>query len=193
MKVLTRVAIAIAVTAAAPFAFANTGTINFTGSLTAATCTVAPGAGAGGSAQNIDVAMGNVSLADLSTGTGSGFATSASFAIEVNCASGMTGLTTVRMAFDPRSGSGLDAQDSRLLRLTGSGTAGVASGVGIGLITENNAVVNLSGASTVEAPLTVTGAAAIARLNLRAAYIATNATPTAGTGDATLPFTLTYE
>lgn len=193
MKVCIRGAFALVVLTATQAAYANSGTINFTGSLNAATCTVAPGAGAGGSGQNIDVAMGNVALADLSTGSGSDFATTASFSIKIDCASGMTGLNTVKMAFDPRSGSGVDAEDPRLLRLTGTGNAGNATGVGIALINSANTVLNLNAAAAIASPLSVTGDAAIADLSMRAAYVATNATPTAGSANATLPFTLTYE
>lgn len=193
MKTSIRSVLAVVIFASAQGVSANSGTVNFTGSLTAATCTVAPGAGAGGSGQNIDVQMGNVGLADLSSGSGVNYATTTSITIEVNCASGMTGLNTVKMAFDPLSGSGVDSEDSRLLRLSAAGTGSVASGVGIALINESNAIVDLNSGGTVDTPLIVTEDAATALLKLRAAYVATRATPTAGSANATLPFTLTYE
>ncbi|AZE56845.1 hypothetical protein C4K03_4707 [Pseudomonas synxantha] len=108
--------------------------------------------------------------------------------LDIDC-TGAGGLNTVVMNFAPRSGSGLDVDDSRLLKLTPGG----ASGVGIALINDANAIVDLGAAETVKAALVAgAGGVATAQLNMRAAYIKTS-TPVVGVANATMPFTFSYE
>lgn len=187
MKKLVLVSSILAAASFAQLSQAATGDINFTGELTAATCTVT--GGSGGTANDIDVPMGIVSIADLGDGISGNFGVETGINMDIDCA-GAGGLNTVVMNFAPRSGSGIDPVDNRLLQLD----AGGATGVGIALINDNNDIVNLGAAETVKAALVAgTGGAATAKLNLRASYIKTATTPTFGDANATMPFTLSYE
>lgn len=188
MKNLFLISSLVAAVSVANFAQANTGEINFTGELTAATCTVT--GGTGGTAGVIDVDLGTVSIADLGTGAPGDFGAETGINMDIDCA-GAGGFETVKMHFSPRSGSGLDANDNRLLQITEGG----AAGVGIGLINDANELVNLGTGETVETAL-VAGqdGAATATLNLRAAYIISDAPAlAAGVANGDMPFTLSYE
>lgn len=193
MKKLVLVSSILTALSFAQLSQAKTGDISFTGNLTAATCSVSGGGGGGEDAGNdISVAMGSISTADLGDGTSGDFGTETGINLDLDC-TGAGGFTTVVMGFAPRSGSGLDADDTRLLALTGAGDAGIATGVGIGLINDSNAIIDLGAAETVKSALVVSGATATAHMNLRAAYIKNGATIAAGTANATMPFTFSYE
>lgn len=169
-------------------AHANTGTISFTGTLTSATCTVDPGAGSGGTTNNIEVDLGTVSFRDLSEGTGTDFGAATRINLDINCSSA-SGLSTVKMNFNPSSGTGVDTLDPRLLKTTGGST-----GVGIGIINEANQVLALNAAETIDAPLTESAGSATAQMTMRAAYILNgDTTLTAGAANGSMPFTLSYE
>lgn len=185
MKKLILVSSLLAAASVSQVSQAKTGDINFTGELTAVTCTVSGGSG-GGTGNDINVAMGKVSIRDLGTGVSGDFGAETSANVDIDC-TGAGGLTTAIMNFSPRSGSGLDLDDSRLLQLTSGG----ATGVGIALINDANNIIDLGSAETIEAPLT-TGATATATFNMRAAYIKTATTPTAGVANATMPFTISH-
>lgn len=189
MKKLVLVSSIIAAATFAQLSQAKTGDINFTGELIAASCSVS-GGGAGGGPNSINVPMGKVSIDDLGDGSAGDFGAETAVNLDIDCASGAGGLTSVIMNFAPRSGSGLDADDTRLLQLTSGG----AAGVGIALINDTNTIIDLGSAETVKAALTAGSnpGEATAKLNLRAAYIKTT-TPTAGVANATMPFTLSYE
>lgn len=93
------------------------------------------------------------------------------------------------MNFDPRSGSGQDSRDSRLLK-----TVGDATGVGIGLINGANQILDMRAGDTITEPLTVAAdGTARASLDLRAAYVVNGDPVVAGEANATLPFTFTYD
>ncbi|SDU51356.1 fimbrial protein [Pseudomonas yamanorum] len=192
MKQISLIALAMAA-AVSSNAFAETGTLTFTGNLNTSTCTVTPGgsAGSGGSAGVIDVAMGDVSFADLGTVAGDG-SVGASFTpidLGLEC-SEATGKTSVVMSFDPASGSGLDASDNRLLSLASGG----ATGAGIALINSNNKIIDLGAGEEIKAPLTVDGSGeGTADFALRATYVSNGGTEAAGVANASLPFLLTYE
>ncbi|VVP32929.1 putative major fimbrial subunit LpfA [Pseudomonas fluorescens] len=166
---------------------AHAADIRFTGELVAASCKVS----GGGTPDNIAVNMGKVSTQDLGTGAAGAFGPTTDINLTIDCASGMVGLSTVKMSFDPFSGTGSHYDDSRLLALENS--PGAATGVGIALINDANTILNLSKNEPVSAPLVVTGGAATAELHLRAAYIKAGAILKAGPANANMPFSLSYE
>lgn len=197
--------LALAITAAAAnSAMAADGTITFTGEIIAASCSlgatgsspsVTPGEEAKG--KNLIVALGKVSKSGIGVPGGQGVINTAkNIDLALDCTEA-TDLTSVTMSFDPKSGSGLHPQDSRLLNLTGAGTAGVATNVGIGLYNGNNELLNLGSEASVTGALTKSGEGAEAvwktNLNLRAGYVQAGPTAiTAGTANGTLPFLLSY-
>ncbi|MCT2410996.1 type 1 fimbrial protein [Pseudomonas aeruginosa] len=178
-------------------AMAADGTINFTGEITAASCQMTGGSGTtvGGSAgnQTIDVNLGKVSIDALGGTAGGGIAAGTNINLELDCGNTGTGLTTVKVKFDPASGSGIDTNNVNLLK-----TTGVATGVGIGIYDTSGKLLNLSANETFDAALVEDdtdpqNVKYSAKLNLRAGYVQSgSAKPTAGTANGTLPFTLTY-
>ncbi|WP_044873201.1 fimbrial protein [Pseudomonas sp. LFM046] len=182
--------------ASANTAMAADGTINFTGDIVAASCNITGGAGTnvGGSKgnQTIDVNLGKVSIDALGSTAGGGIAGGTNINMNLDCGSTGTGLTTVKVKFDPKSGSGIDTTNVSLLKTTGT-----ATGVGIGIYDDSGKLLNLSANETFDAPLIKEGTdpdfTYKAELNLRAGYVKSGtAKPTAGTANGTLPFTLTY-
>lgn len=176
-------------------ALAADGTINFTGEITAASCSATAGAGTSVSGakgkQVIDVKLGKVSIDSLS-GTPIGIVAGTAININLDCSNTAAGLTTVKLQFDPSSGSGVDAKNNNLLK-----TTGVAKGVGIALYDSSNSLINLTGNGTINGALVKTGADPdvkyAANLNMRAAYMANGDEIVPGTANGELPFTLTYE
>lgn len=182
-------------------AFANSamaadGTINFSGEIIAASCVASAGAGTtvGGTAgqQVIDVALGKVSMDSLGSGSESGIVGGTAINLNLDCGNTGGGLNTVSVNFDPMSGSGVDTHNNKLLK-----TVGDATGVGIGIYNADNALLNLAGNESFDAPLIKSGEDAntkyTANLNLRAAYVANGDTLGVGTAAGTLPFTLSYK
>ncbi|OLF52040.1 fimbrial protein [Pseudomonas chlororaphis] len=184
-------------------ATAADGTINFTGEIIAASCKIAgaPGTGVtgGAGAQVIDVSLGKVSSESLSGTSGSGIVAGKNINLNLDCGQTGTGLTTVKLQFDPSSGTGLDPKKNALLKITGT-----AEGVGIGLYNSDNKLLDLSANETFDAPLVKTETkpqegqnpaeySYSAKLNLRAGFVANGAPIKAGNAVGTLPFTLTYE
>ena len=90
-------------------AMAADGTINFKGEITAAACGITGGAGTtvGGAAgnQTIDVNLGKISIDSLSGTAGGGIAGGTSLNLNLDCGKTGTGLTTVKLKFDPMSGT----------------------------------------------------------------------------------------
>ncbi|AZF20922.1 fimbrial protein [Pseudomonas sp. R3-52-08] len=170
----------------------SSGKIEFSGELIAASCTVEPGAGSSGGNGNINVDLGKVSLSDVGE-PGVGVAAATHINLDIDCSSGVGGLSTVKVKFDPLSGSGIDGADGRLLKLQSGEKA--AKGVAIAILNDNNQVLNLSANETIDAALQVDEGKATASLSMRAAYALNGASDDvkAGIGNATLPFTLTYE
>lgn len=174
-------------------AIAADGTINFTGEIIAASCKIAPGAGTSvGGANAIDVNLGKVSTDSLGAGAGGSIVGGKSINLNLDCGGTAAGLKSVKLQFDPSSGSGVDSGNVSLLKVTGG-----AEGVGIGLYNSSNKLVNLGANETIDGDLVKTGEAGkeqyTAKLNLRAGYVANGAEFKAGKAEGTLPFTLTYE
>ncbi|MDN7934458.1 MULTISPECIES: fimbrial protein [Burkholderia] len=189
--------------AAAGFAFtamnaahAADGTINFTGEIVAASCGIAGGNGTSVTGekgkQSIDVKLGKVSVDALSGSAAGGIAAGTAINLSLDCGATAKGLTTVKVRFDPASGSGVDGSDNRLLKTTGT-----AKGVGIGIYNTAGTLLNLNANETFDADLVNTGTPEApvykADLALRAAYVKAGAEVVAGQANGTLPFTLTYE
>ncbi|AZE07425.1 fimbrial protein [Pseudomonas chlororaphis] len=193
LKSIVSMAIAGAVSTSA---LAADGTINFTGEIIAASCAITGGAGTsvGGSkgGQTIDIGLGKVSSDSLTGTAAGGIVGGKSINLNLDCGGTAAGLKSVKLQFDPSSGSGVDSKNVSLLKVTGG-----AEGVGIGLYNSSNKLVNLGANETIDGALVATGEGAetkyTANLNLRAGYVANGATVKAGAANGTLPFTLTYE
>ena len=135
-------------------AMAADGTINFKGEITAAACSITGGAGTtvGGAAgnQTIDVNLGKISIDSLSGTAGGSIAGGTSLNLNLDCGKTGTGLTTVKLKFDPMSGTGIDSHNESLLKL---GKDSTATGVGIGIYGSDGKLLNLSANETIDAPL----------------------------------------
>lgn len=135
-------------------AMAADGTINFKGEITAAACSITGGAGTtvGGAAgnQTIDVSLGKISIDSLGGTAGSSIAGGTSLNLNLDCGKTGTGLTTVKLKFDPVSGTGIDSHNESLLKL---GKDSTATGVGIGIYGSDGKLLNLSANETINAPL----------------------------------------
>lgn len=179
-------------------AMAADGTINFKGEITAAACSITGGAGTtvGGAAgnQTIDVNLGKISIDSLSGTAGGSIAGGTSLNLSLDCGKTGTGLTTVKLKFDPMSGTGIDSHNESLLKL---GKDSTATGVGIGIYGSDGKLLNLSANETIDAPLNsrvekdgegqdITLYSA--NLNLRAAYVKSGAAAaTAGVANGSCP------
>lgn len=183
--------LAVAFTQFANTASAAGGKINFTGSIVSASCTLGT-TNTPISSGDISIDFGKVSIDDLARQvSGSSVAT---VNMNLTCPGVSDTLTGVKVTFDPMSGSGIDSNDSRLLKLNSAGSP--ATGVGIAIINASNEIVDLSGNETIDAPLTIDGSGVgTANLSLRAAYVRSSDSiaPTAGDANATLPFTIAYQ
>ncbi|WP_238594174.1 fimbrial protein [Burkholderia pyrrocinia] len=177
-------------------AHAADGTINFTGEIVAASCSITGGNGTsvtgGKGDQSIDVKMGKVSVDALGSTAGGGIAAGTAINLNLDCGATGNGLNTVKVRFDPASGSGVDGTNNKLLKTTGT-----AKGVGIGIYNTAGTLLNLNANETFDAPLVKGGTEAAptytANLALRAGYVKAGTDVEAGTANGTLPFTLTYE
>ncbi|WP_171435563.1 fimbrial protein, partial [Pseudomonas aeruginosa] len=140
-----------------------------------------------------------ISIDSLGGTAGGSIAGGTSLNLNLDCGKTGTGLTTVKLKFDPVSGTGIDSHNESLLKL---GKDSTATGVGIGIYGSDGKLLNLSANETINAPLnsniekdgegndiTVYSA----NLNLRAAYVKSGAAAaTAGIANGSLPFTLEY-
>jgi len=169
---------------------ANNGKLVFTGTLTNISCDVGPGAGVGaGPNGEINVDMGNVSFSDIGTSSQNRLETATPIQLLVNCSAGVDQYNTVKMRLVARSGSGLDNNDSKLLRTTGA-----ADGVGIGMVNAQNQIMDLSGTETIDKPLVKDGVGgATAELNFAAVYVLNGTATNPGNADGFMPFVLDYE
>ncbi|WGS45100.1 type 1 fimbrial protein [Burkholderia sp. JSH-S8] len=191
--------------AAAGFAFAAMnaahaadGTLKFTGEIVAASCNISAGNGAnvsgGKGDQLIDVKLGKVSADALGGTAGGGIAAGTAINLSLDCGSTAKGLNTVKVAFEPLGGSGVDPTNNSLLKTTGT-----AKGVGIGIYNSAGTLLNLGANETFDAPLVKGGSdeapTYTASLAMRAGYVkaSKDGEIVAGTADGELPFTLTYE
>ena len=202
MSIYIKSMLAVAMTGVlANSAMAADGTINFTGDIVAASCKATAGSGSNVSgekgAQIINVKLGKVPIDSLKGSTS--IVAGTPINLDLDCGSTGTGLTLVKVQFDPRSGSGVDSSNGSLLKIAGGATA--ATGVGIGIYDLSGKLLNLGANETFNSELlaetTGTGETATtkysAKLNMRTAYVANGATLKAGVANGTLPFTLTYE
>ncbi|QGH63263.1 fimbrial protein [Serratia proteamaculans] len=178
----TLLATSLAVTAflSASSAFAADGIVNFTGSITDTACKVDMGA-----SSTLAVPMGKISTTSFS-GAGSTAAAS-KFSLQLKSC---PAATTATVKFDGIAANG----DDKVLALT-AGT-GIATGVGVQITDKDGNAVPLQGnsgsydlkAGDANDPLKdVTN-----NLDFTARYIATAATVTAGTANATANFTINY-
>lgn len=102
-------AAATAATFGASSAMAADGTINFTGSIIAASCSLVGGSGtnvSGGKGdQIIDVKLGKVTTDSLGGTAGGNIIAGTAINLDLNCDNSAQGLKTVKVRFDPASGS----------------------------------------------------------------------------------------
>lgn len=177
-----------AVQAAAPN---NAGHIYFRGDITATSCTAGPGLGAGvGNGEgDILVNMGNVTFDDIGTVDSPNLVAAKRVNVTVTCSSGATGLDTVHMTLSPESGgTGADIHAGSILANTGT-----ATGVGIGVVKEDDSLLDIRSEEPIDAPLVATNDQATGNVTLRAAYIRNGETLSAGSTVSSVPFVLTYE
>lgn len=169
---------------------ANNGKLTLTGTLTNITCDINAGTGAsaGANAGDINVDMGNVSFADIGNFAAGKLETASAIQLLVNCTGGASSFDVVDMRFVARQGSGLDINDSRLLRTTGE-----AKGVGIGLLNSSNRLMDLSGTESITTDLEKDGDTATATINLGAVYVLNDVATNPGNADGFLPFVLDYQ
>lgn len=164
---------------------AGGGRITFTGVINNDACSVE---GAAGKEKAIAVDMGAVSIKDMGTDTApiGGRLAANDFNLQINCNSG----TKVSMLFDAKAGSGIVAGKKVLALNPGTETA---KNVGIAILDSNGQVIDLSAPATAKIESALNGSDAT--LTFAAAYVTTAdpKTATAGSGNATLPFTLQYE
>ncbi|MBA1229524.1 type 1 fimbrial protein [Pseudomonas viridiflava] len=170
---------------------ANNGKLVFNGTLTNISCDVGPGTGvsAGTNPGEINVDLGNVSFSDIGLSTETRYETATPIQLLVNCSAGADQYNMVKMRFTARNGSGLDNNDSKLLRTTGA-----ADGVGIGLLNASSVLMDLSGSETIDTTLVKDSTeGATAEINFGAVYVL-NGTPTnPGNADGFMPFVMDYE
>uniref|UniRef100_UPI0021822E7C fimbrial protein n=2 Tax=Pseudomonas TaxID=286 RepID=UPI0021822E7C len=142
--------------------------------------------------QNIDVNLGKVSSDSLAGSAEGGIVGGKGINLNLDCGGTAEGLKSVKLQFDPMSGSGIDSKNVSLLKVTGG-----AEGVGIGLYNSSNKLVNLGANETIDGALVANKEGETttytANLNLRAGYVANGSPIKAGPANGTLPFTLTYE
>ncbi|AZC31143.1 fimbrial protein [Pseudomonas chlororaphis] len=171
-KSLTAVAL-LTGCAFAGMANAADGTINFIGNITDAACTVTA------NTANQTVTLGTVQSSALN----SVGATAAPTRFNIVLTSCPANVNNATIKFDGPA----NPANSSLLALTN--TAGVATGVGIGLY-EQDAVTQIPvGGTSASQALSTT---ADTTFNFIAKYVATNATVVAGSANAVSDFTVTY-
>lgn len=179
-------------------AMASDGTLNFTGEIIAASCELTGGSGTSvggsGGSQIINIDMGKVSIDSIGNTAEGSITAGKNINLDMDCGGTGTGLTSVKVAFDPASGSGFDTKNNALLAIAPGG----ASGVGIGLFGTDSKLLDLRAGEYFTAPLVESddgqgGKNYTADLNIRASYVANGGAITAGVANATMPFTITYQ
>jgi major type 1 subunit fimbrin (pilin) len=166
------IAAAIITSVSLSSAFADDGKINFVGSITDDACTVVNGV-----SNPLTVTLGNVSSTAF-TGAGSTAAPTKFSLALTNCPATVT---SASVKFDGTA----DSNVNTILALTQE--TGVATGVGIQLMDNNNVAVPLFTASSAY-PL----AAGDNQLDFVARYYATAVSVTAGPANSTSNFTIVY-
>ena len=167
----------IALVALSSSVFAADGTVEFTGSITANTCTID---GSAGSATKT-VTLGDIPASALSTAGQTAGNKTFSFTL-TNCTAGAS---KVAARFES-----LVASSDGYLSLTGTGTAGVAENVQIGIYDAAGLLQPVNGAVPATSYVDVVGNDAT--LNYTAAYYATGEA-TVGTANSQVAYTLSYQ
>lgn len=176
------------------------GKITFDGRIVAASCEIGQGDGTnvGGDKgnQTIAVNLGTISTDALNYAqSGNSIAGGTSINLKLNCSS-LDNLSKVKVKFDPRSGTGVDAKKNSLLAIETPADGG-AKGVGIGIYTTDGTLLNLAANETFDGAFKKSedGKTGTVELALRAAYVLNGAVTDVvpGTAKASMPFTLTYE
>ncbi|ECC1505696.1 fimbrial protein [Salmonella enterica subsp. houtenae] len=180
-KITAAIAVFFTTISIASSVFAHDGTVNFTGKIIEAGCKID-----GNVTTDKDVELGEISRTAFTT-SGDTAATTPFSLVLTECPASLLG-KSVNVKYEGTP----DNINNDYLQLTGYGDSGVAKGVAIELLnadlsslplgTESNAV-NIQG--TADAP-------AETNLNFFARYVSTEASVTAGTANATVNFTLTY-
>lgn len=160
--------------AASPAHAASTGTINFTGKVLADTCTISINGGPGTTVALPTVMTGAFGSVGATAGT-------TSFTVGVSGCDANT--TSAAMAFN---GANIDGTTGNLKNTTATG----GSNVQIQLLNSSNAVINTS--SQANAP-TIAVSGGSGSTGMKAQYIATAASTTAGLVTSSVGFTLTYQ
>lgn len=166
----------VAVLAAATFApaalAANSGTINFTGKVLADTCTISVNGGS-------TVVLPTVMTGAFSSTVGSTAGTTPSFSIALSGCDNNT--TSAQMAFN---GANIDGTTGNL-----KNTAAGGANVQVQLLDNSNNVINTSTGANAPSIAVNSGAGST---SLKAQYISTATTTTAGLVSSSVGFTLTY-
>lgn len=172
--------IAIAVLAASALttqiATAASGTVKFEGKITADACDIS-------GSKDQRVPMGTIATNSFNGAGSTSNAVAASKSFELVLEKCPTTVSTATVSFDGTSVDG----DDKVLALTGAGTAGVATGVGIQISDADDKVVPLHQESS---PYTLQ--AGTSTLKFVARYYATAATVGAGSANAVTNFTIVY-
>ncbi|CAI0832833.1 fimbrial protein [Serratia quinivorans] len=185
-KTLLATTLATITLISASSAFAADGTLNFTGDIKDTTCVVDFGTGG----TSLSIPMGTFNKSAFSGGSGT-TSNATKFAIKLKTCP--TAYTKATVEFDGTA----DTNNSKVLALTKGTTADPsATGVGIQISDKDGAVLALKTASA-SYPLTAGDASDPTKdvtndLDFTARYIATAATVTSGTANATANFTVKY-
>lgn len=171
-------------------AHADDGTLQINGDLTDATCSFTAVGGGSLVGSSVVIDMGTVSFGDLQVAA-SGVDTVRTFkdfAFRVDC-TGADQFQRLVMNFDPRSGTGTDTGDNRLLALAPGG----ASGAALALTTAKGEIIHLTSTQRPTTPLLTTGGVGqFAFFDLGATYLKTTGAQVPGAANASLPFVITY-
>jgi major type 1 subunit fimbrin (pilin) len=190
MKKISLAFLAMSVIAASGSALAATpaggGQISFTGEINNDACSVD---GTTGKNKTIAFDLGNVSLKDMGTDTdpGAGRLSASDINLSINCNAG----TKVTLQFDATKGGATVVPGKKVLGLQGSDAA---KGVGIAIMDQSGQVIDLSTPASAEISSNLSNGDAT--LAFSAAYVKTTndvQVLKAGSGNAILPFSLSYE
>lgn len=168
-----------------------TGALQLSGTLSTQTCSVAAAGAATGSGGSITLDFERVPIAELQPFDIWVPSHGKNFTLIITCTGLPNPNTQARANFYPASGSGLDPNDSRLLKLDAQSTA---RGVGVALWDPNAATpLNLSENPPLFGLFSAVGANHVATISIAALYARTSANTSGGTANAALPFLLSYE
>jgi type 1 fimbria pilin len=174
--------------------FAATGTVRFTGTYVDKSCSVETG----DLKQKIN--MGDVAFTNMPSVSGASFVTQGvrKITLEVFCASRGSFRTIVMTFKATTGGTGVDPNDRRLLKVTGTGGGNAAKGGAIAIVAvnEGNRIINLGSTfdNTIVGNLkSVGGGAGYGTVEVGAAYVLNGKAIKAGVANSSLPFEISYE